>query len=657
MINHNQIILPQSCRPCFPGQFAPPGVQTCRNCPRGTYANAAGASSCTPCAAGSFNGALGSSSCTACPVNTYQRGVGTLSCQGCPSGTATTTKGSVSCAACLPGSVSSSGSFGCRSCVAGKFMSASGGSKCNNCLPGTESLSIGMTACNPCAAGKFSKTGGGACTSCPAGRYSKPGAMSCTPCAPGSYAPADGLDKCTPCAPTMYAAKAGSLTCAACPDSTPGSTSEFTGAMGCGSACNPGSAPARGGKCAMCAAGKFAPAGAPRCQSCPRGQYSGTLGSPSCTQCAAGTYQAIAGSSSCMRCATGKFEPAQGATFCLNCPVGTKSGKGAKMCTNCLAGTYGAKSFKGKKCSMCPIGTYHAMTAASSCLACIPGSVSLSLGASACTVCPAGKFSKKGTEACIRCPAGSYSSRGSTSVSSCFLLHFSFSLFFSIIGRSPASTCLILIFFPFGVKSVSSALPAASRPPRARPSAPLAPPANSPEGLALCVVRPARLRAPGPSARLLDRWAAGFSAPLASTPTRAVAPALVAHPAFLQPRELQNALPAGPARVPSSVHRRVCRAQPVAWRPRPSLGSARFARLAPMPLASSSASAAPMALSHQRVPCHAPCAKLVLMLSLPPRVRSLSLPALPLLGPCSALPGPRLARAVWARKLTPRATE
>ncbi len=76
-----------------------------------------------------------------------------------------------------------------------------------------------------------------------------------------------------------------------------------------------------------------------RCQSCPVGTFSTTLGASPCVACSPGSYTNTAvGSSSCTQCPSGRYVSAAGSGPCVQCTAGKYSTTGASACGECLAG-------------------------------------------------------------------------------------------------------------------------------------------------------------------------------------------------------------------------------------------------------------------------------------------------------------------------------
>lgn len=167
----------------------------------------------------------------------------------------------------------------------------------------------------------------------------------------------------------------------------------------------PPPAPASPG-CAQCPVGRYATAGAPRCEPCPAGFFQGLIGQSSCTRCPAGAFSGVA-ASRCTLCNPNQYSSA-GAVVCMNCPVGRVSDTGAAVCTPCRPGTYWLpNSRSGASCVPCNAGSFQPNSGATLCPQCAVGMFRATPGAIACTNCPAGTFSSAlGATQCTPCSAG-----------------------------------------------------------------------------------------------------------------------------------------------------------------------------------------------------------------------------------------------------------
>jgi hypothetical protein len=107
------------------------------------------------------------------------------------------------------------------------------------------------------------------------------------------------------------------------------------------------------------------------------------------------------------------------ASSCLDCIAGkysaTVGATASSTCLTCAAGTYSATAgaSSASTCLACPAGKYYGATGASSCLDCIAGKYSAAEGATAfrmCLDCAAGKYSGAlGASSCLDCVTGKYS--------------------------------------------------------------------------------------------------------------------------------------------------------------------------------------------------------------------------------------------------------
>jgi hypothetical protein len=251
-------------------------------------------------------------------------------------------------------------------------------------------------------------------------RVYKDGAVSCveTMCDAGTYR-ADGMADCKP-------GQAGQVI------PSPGSTSSFN---------------------QFCGPGTYAEVpGLTACRVCPPGTYSNAMGGQGCTACPANTYQGSPESSACQVC-----------------PAGTTSPVGARECSFIQAGYYRSRwsSSWGSNWGYgdlraCAKGMYS--SAASSCVACDPGSYSSAAASTSCRVCPFGTYSSGPVKkefvvadnpypeanymslptSCTPCPNGTFTLKlGATSVDNCTALA---ALDWQVVARNVSSCSELLLF-------------------------------------------------------------------------------------------------------------------------------------------------------------------------------------------------------------------
>jgi len=135
--------------------------------------------------------------------------------------------------------------------------------------------------------------------------------------------------------------------------------------------------------------------------SCMTGQYY-DASSDACIPCAVGTYTASTRATSCIPCNSDSYTTATGQSTCIVCPVG----RGGSQCTTCGAGTY--KSIKG----------------VSTCTSCLPGTYSMTVGAtsvSTCIQCAKGTYNSEfgSSKVCDSCPSNTVSPVGAGYASDC----------------------------------------------------------------------------------------------------------------------------------------------------------------------------------------------------------------------------------------------
>lgn len=166
-----------ACIACGVGKFASNGDAN-EDCPIGTFSDIAGISSidkCLPCPKGTFSKAPKQTRCITCPIGYYSN-----------------TTGNPSESFCLPCLLGQYGNNGvCYSCAAGHY---------------SDKFNIGSALeCTPCSIGYFSSLPGqnssSACQKCPRGFFTNSSAtVNCQPCSKGYYNDIDGSSSCFPCA-------------------------------------------------------------------------------------------------------------------------------------------------------------------------------------------------------------------------------------------------------------------------------------------------------------------------------------------------------------------------------------------------------------------------------------------------------------------------
>ena len=133
----------------------------------------------------------------------------------------------------------------------------------------------------------------------------------------------------------------------------------------------------------------------------------------------------------CTPCGAGTFQTGEGMTACFACVEGTYSSEiGATAsvdCTGCPAGTFSSilMSSDSSSCTVCEPGTYSNF-ASSLCLLCTVGSYSSGAGSTSlgsCIGCEAGRYSivsgASSSSSCIECDAGTFSFSGAGNCTQC----------------------------------------------------------------------------------------------------------------------------------------------------------------------------------------------------------------------------------------------
>ena len=115
---------------------------------------------------------------------------------------------------------------------------------------------------------------------------------------------------------------------------------------------------------------------------------------------------------------TGSYINSSAASSCVACSPGTISNiPGASQCTECSAGSY--SSLGGSACITCQPGQFSA-TPTLPCADCTPGNFNNVTSATSCKQCSGGSFANvSGATYCPRCAGGYISSSGASSCSAC----------------------------------------------------------------------------------------------------------------------------------------------------------------------------------------------------------------------------------------------
>jgi hypothetical protein len=163
-----------------------------------------------------------------------------------------------------------------------------------------------------------------------------------------------------------------------------------------------------------------------------------------CSAAAAPPFAAAPGSYSeggvFKACEAGTYSPSADATSCLKCAEGSISGPGSSACTKCAAGMVWVSA---TRCDVCPNGQYTKVSGAKECLKCAAGyggsrtQGPLASRGQDCSPCPQRSTSLEGRK-CILCPAGSYGNMvGGATCTKCPVRTAS-----AVIGATSKSTCV-----------------------------------------------------------------------------------------------------------------------------------------------------------------------------------------------------------------------
>ncbi len=427
----NASISQTDCR-CVPGFFGPPGgpcspcpagryqdergVNTCKQCPRGTVSEEA-SSRLTQCVCNvGFSANADGVECTICANNTYKNLTGLGSCIPCPAHSSSGS-GSISPSSCVCDFDSVGPAGGPCYCKQGYYQNASAPGKCvackafstsevNSqaasdclCLPAYEANTA--DTCSLCPAGKYkSIRNNSACLACPAGTSSVPGStdiLNCT-CKVG-HERADGAE-CTQCQLNFYKTTAGAGTCVACPANSVTLANGSSTAASC-----------------VCRSGFFYNNTASACSPCPEGTYKAETGQQACTACGANLSSAV-GSVAASACDCARGYSGSKATACVACPAGSyKDFIGPGNCTHCPS-----KSWSGPASG--------ALTACT----CTGGAVGLAGGP---CECGPGLILNTTADTCEPCPQYTESPNGGTRISECECIPG----YTGLGGRAPPPTC------------------------------------------------------------------------------------------------------------------------------------------------------------------------------------------------------------------------
>ena len=368
-------LLTSSCSPCQAAKYqVEEGQPSCTDCPDATYGESIGAqtaSSCLPCPAGKFGNEpyTQASKCKLCPGGTYSSASPSMSCSNeCPAG-------KYRPASSNPADHDSADD--CLVCGASFYQNAEGQTRCLGCPNALDPASTGVlnTDCAGCKPGQYKDEVDNVCKNCDSGRFTDSvDETSCKDCEQGLYTgPASGAF--------------GSTDCIGCPRGKHGKSNVQVSTRTSETLA-----------CDACVAGKYneneGAIDASNCESCSPGRYNEDEGSP--------------GEAACQPCLPGKYS---------SVPQSSNSSD----CTKCEKGKYSSDVAASSKtsCRQCPIGWYQADEGVTSCLLCVPGSVSDVPASESCVTCEEGKFSDAaGQSVCSPCAEGKYASNSGQPV--CF---------------------------------------------------------------------------------------------------------------------------------------------------------------------------------------------------------------------------------------------
>ncbi|KAF1322888.1 Tyrosine-protein kinase ephrin type a/b receptor-like, partial [Globisporangium splendens] len=329
--------------------FRVDGIDGCKYCASGFYANASTGHQCSECPAGTFTVSLANITshsnasneyCTPCAPGTFATETRSEGCRPCPAGTFASEYGMTTCSPCFPGHFADGiASRKCSPCMPGTYAGTHGQNHCRPCPPGSYTQVQGEAECLPCPIGSYqSDEGSTDCKTCPKGYVAPfPGYPECIPCPPGSFFDV-ARSTCTRCPPHTFTNTSAQLLCQACP--------EEMAADGYGNAecmkkpepgnglilasdgnvtqvlCAPGSSNnAKRLTCEPCPPGTFAAAsGSLQCTPCPVGNFAGQEGATSCDVAPIGTYVDREGAWNPIRCPPNHFADFPGSLSCEECP-------------------------------------------------------------------------------------------------------------------------------------------------------------------------------------------------------------------------------------------------------------------------------------------------------------------------------------------------
>jgi hypothetical protein len=163
--------------------------------------------------------------------------------------------------------------------------------------------------------------------------------------------------------------------------------------------------------------GTYSPAGATRCNQCPKGQFDRDLDpSTPCTDCTTGEYLnfSAGGGGACQPCPAGKADTDKSSrTACVACSRGQYSVAASVQCVTCAAGQVDHDASSATPCQSCVVGQYWNASGinGSTCDMCAAGFADVDRDSmSECVACSVGTYSSIGTADCTSCPKGKFDS-------------------------------------------------------------------------------------------------------------------------------------------------------------------------------------------------------------------------------------------------------
>lgn len=476
-----------ACTACPAGKYcagtnniAPTGV-----CAAGHYCPASSSSATeVPCAVGFYRtltGGRAAADCGLCPSGSYCPSAGTVVPTVCPTGHYCVT-GVTTPAVCPVGTFNNATAVrrveDCLACTSGHYCASMGlhepTGPCDPgyyCLEGSDTATpydsmfpttyVATPIGGRCPPGGYCPAGSSQPAPCPDGTFSNVTGAStpsgCLPCIPGSYCqgssnpypsglceagffcPEGSVSPKQNVTPAGYYTPEGSAVPLACPPGTYNPAEQQGACRDClpGRFCNASATIVP----ALCTAGGYCPAGVSYPVPCPSGTFSNNLGlvnESSCTQCSPGQY-----------CSRSGLTAPEGA-----CDAGHVCGLGSSQINPPGSGVNGVCPAGGycpagsADVTLCPNGTFNAVTGGvdiAACAPCSPGSYCADRGLSSPSgLCAAGYYCAGGATTAspsdgttgARCPAGTHCLPGSTSPTTC-----SPGTFQNVSGQSACANC------------------------------------------------------------------------------------------------------------------------------------------------------------------------------------------------------------------------